>query len=153
VQERCCCLEDLDSLITDHNRSFFLNELDGFASNEGVVTIASTNHPERLGPAIMARPSRFDRKYHFGLPDEGERLAYLELWRARLDDAMRPSAETVAALAKGTESFSFAYVKELMVAATVRWAERQEAGTMDGILSAAELGVLREQMQSQVAMS
>jgi PAS domain-containing protein len=155
ARDRAPCvlvLEDLDSLITDHNRSFFLNELDGFAANEGVMTVASTNHPERLDPAIMARPSRFDRKYHFGLPAESERLAYLEVWRARLDDAMRPSDETVFALAKGTEGFSFAYVKELMVAATVRWAERQQSGTMDGILSA-ELAALREQMRSQVALS
>lgn len=50
-------LEDLDSLLTDQNRSFFLNELDGFAANEGIVTIASTNHPERLDPAISNRPS------------------------------------------------------------------------------------------------
>lgn len=140
-------LEDLDSLITDHNRSFFLNELDGFAANEGVVTVASTNHPERLDPAIMARPSRFDRKYHFGLPGEGERLAYLELWRARLDDAMRPADATVAAVAAGSEGFSFAYVKELLVASTVRWSEGGEPGAMDTILPA-ELAALRAQMSS-----
>src|SRR6185295_4864728 len=92
-------LEDLDSLITDHNRSFFLNELDGFAANTGVVTIASTNYLERLDPAIMARPSRFDRKYHFGQPRSVERLSYLELWAARLDDEMRPSPATLALLA------------------------------------------------------
>lgn len=140
-------LEDLDSLVTDQNRSFFLNELDGFAANEGVVTIASTNHPERLDPAIMARPSRFDRKYHFGLPAEAERLAFLELWRARLDAAMRPTAECVAALAAGADGFSFAYLKELLIAATVRWAEAQAPGTMDNILHA-ELGALRAQMSS-----
>lgn len=140
-------LEDLDSLITEHNRAFFLNELDGFAANEGVVTLASTNHPDRLDPAIMARPSRFDRKYHFGLPGAAERRAYLELWCARLDDAMRPSAATVAALVADTDGFSFAYVKELLVAATVRWAERQEPGAMDAILSA-ELVALRAQMRS-----
>jgi ATP-dependent 26S proteasome regulatory subunit len=95
----------------------------------------------------MARPSRFDRKYHFGLPGAAERRAYLELWCARLDDAMRPSATTVAALVADTDGFSFAYVKELLVAATVRWAERQEPGAMDAILSA-ELVALRAQMQS-----
>jgi hypothetical protein len=140
-------LEDLDSLVTDHNRSFFLNELDGFAANTGVVTIASTNYPERLDPAILARPSRFDRKYHFGLPGAGERLAYLELWCARLDDAMRPSAGTVAQLAAETGGFSFAYLKELLVASTVRWAEHQRPGAMDAILPA-ELAALREQMSS-----
>jgi ATPase family associated with various cellular activities (AAA) len=140
-------LEDLDSLVTDHNRSFFLNELDGFAANEGIVTIASTNHPERLDPALMARPSRFDRKYHFGLPNEAARLAYLELWRTRVDSAMRPSEAAITELAAGTEGFSFAYVKELLIAATVRWAARPEPGTMDSILPM-ELAALQAQMRS-----
>src|SRR5205085_9034892 len=61
-------LEDLDSLVTPRNRSFFLNELDGFAANIGIVTLATTNHPERLDPSILDRPSRFDRKYPFDLP-------------------------------------------------------------------------------------
>lgn len=84
-------LEDLDSLLTDENRSFFLNELDGFAANEGIVTIASTNHPERLDPAIRDRPSRFDRKYHFDLPDNLVRQAYIALWNEQLKTAMRLS--------------------------------------------------------------
>lgn len=140
-------LEDLDSLITEHNRSFFLNELDGFAANEGVVTIASTNHPDKLDPAIMARPSRFDRKYHFGLPAEADRLAYLELWAGQLGDAMRPRAATLAQLAAATEGFSFAYLKELLVSSTIRWAELQQAGTMDAIMPA-QLAELRSQMAS-----
>jgi hypothetical protein len=140
-------LEDLDSLITDHNRSFFLNELDGFAANTGVVTIASTNHPERLDPAILARPSRFDRKYHFELPGPAERLSYLELWGAGLDDAMRPGAATIAQIATETDGFSFAYLKELLVASTVRWAECQEPGAMDQIMPT-ELASLRAQMSS-----
>ena len=68
-------LEDLDSLINANNRSFFLNELDGFAANTGVVALATTNHPERLDASILDRPSRFDRKYHFDLPGPAERLA------------------------------------------------------------------------------
>src|SRR5205085_2802051 len=73
-------LEDLDSLIDDKNRSFFLNELDGFAANTGIVVVATTNHPERLDPAILDRPSRFDRKYHFTLPDSPERARYIRHW-------------------------------------------------------------------------
>ena len=79
-------LEDLDSLVTPRTRAVFLNELDGFASNEGIVTIATANYPERLDPAIVDRPSRFDRKYTFSLPEEGERLDYLRWWKARLTD-------------------------------------------------------------------
>ena len=55
-------LEDLDSLINDDNRSFFLNQLDGLESNDGLLVIGSTNHYDRLDPAITKRPSRFDRK-------------------------------------------------------------------------------------------
>jgi transitional endoplasmic reticulum ATPase len=55
-------LEDLDSLINDNNRSFFLNQLDGLENNDGLLVIGSTNHYDRLDPAITKRPSRFDRK-------------------------------------------------------------------------------------------
>lgn len=55
-------LEDLDSLINDANRSFFLNQLDGLENNDGLLVIGSTNHYDRLDPAITKRPSRFDRK-------------------------------------------------------------------------------------------
>lgn len=55
-------LEDLDSLINDRNRSFFLNQLDGIRGNDGLLLIATTNHFDRLDPGLADRPSRFDRK-------------------------------------------------------------------------------------------
>ena len=61
-------LEDLDSLINDGNRSFFLNQLDGLENNDGLLVIGSTNHYERLDPAITKRPSRFDRKLFVYFP-------------------------------------------------------------------------------------
>lgn len=54
--------EDLDSLINDRNRSFFLNQLDGLENNDGLLIIGSTNHFDRLDPGLSSRPSRFDRK-------------------------------------------------------------------------------------------
>ena len=95
-------LEDLDSLITPNNRSYFLNELDGFAGNEGVLTLATTNHPERLDPAILDRPSRFDRKYPFPLPEREERLAYIANWNHTLRPALRLSAEGIDRVADAT---------------------------------------------------
>ncbi|KAK8131224.1 proteasome-activating nucleotidase [Apiospora sp. TS-2023a] len=76
--------EDLDSLVADKTRSYFLNEVDGLESNEGILMIGSTNHLDRLDPAVTKRPSRFDRKYHFKIPDEAERLAYCLYWHAKL---------------------------------------------------------------------
>ncbi|MEM6931532.1 MAG: ATP-binding protein [Myxococcota bacterium] len=112
-------LEDLDSLLTDETRSFFLNELDGFAANDGILTLASTNHPERLDPAIINRPSRFDRKVHFGLPGESERLRYLVMLNRKMGGEL--DNEGLVDLAHKTTLFSFAYVKELMVSAVTAW--------------------------------
>lgn len=45
-------LEDIDTIISDDVRSYFLNEVDGLKSNDGIFMIASTNHLERLDPGI-----------------------------------------------------------------------------------------------------
>lgn len=45
--------------------SGLLNALDGVASAEGVLTFMTTNHPEKLDPAMM-RPGRIDMKIEIG---------------------------------------------------------------------------------------
>ena len=37
-------LEDVDSLVTNEVRSYFLNELDGLEDNDGILIIGSTNN-------------------------------------------------------------------------------------------------------------
>ena len=142
-------LEDLDSLITAESRSFFLNELDGFAENAGIITLATTNHPDRLDPAILERPSRFDMKYHFDLPGPAERFTYLEMWNGRLEEEMRIPPGDVEELASVTDNFSFAYLKELMLAAVMRWISNPEVGAMPGVLRQ-QVQLLRDQMSYQV---
>ena len=106
----------------------FLNELDGFAGNTRVVVLASTNHPERLDPALLDRPSRFDRKYTFELPAPAERAAYVSAWNAKLEADARLSDGGVAAVVEQTEGYSFAYLKELYVSSLTEWvAEGAEA--------------------------
>ncbi|KAF2268309.1 proteasome-activating nucleotidase [Lojkania enalia] len=111
--------EDLDSLVGDDVRSYFLNEVDGLESNEGILMIGSTNHLDRLDPAISKRPSRFDRKYHFKLPGEEQRGDYAEYWRKKLlkNDTIDFPEELCPIIAKLTDGFSFAYLKELFVMA------------------------------------
>lgn len=109
--------EDLDSLVADKVRSYFLNEVDGLENNDGILMIGSTNHLERLDPGIAKRPSRFDRKYHYKLPGERERILYCDYWRKKLQknnnvDFHEDVSKVVAQL---TEGFSFAYLKELFV--------------------------------------
>ena len=145
-------LEDLDSLINAENRSFFLNELDGFASNAGVVTLATTNHPDRLDSAIVERPSRFDRKYHFELPAFPERKAYLELWNDTLIAGMRLSDAATTQIAELTEGFSFAYLKELSLSSMIRWMVAMEPGAMEKMMIEQVAG-LRQQMVSATTQS
>lgn len=140
-------LEDLDSLIDDQNRSFFLNELDGFAANTGIVVLATTNHPERLDPALLNRPSRFDRKYHFELPAEEERIAYIQAWNATLDAEMQLSEAAMQHAVTATEGFSFAYLKELFLSALMRWISHPEKRVMDSVI-AEQCALLREQMHA-----
>lgn len=142
-------LEDLDSLVTDENRSVFLNELDGFVNNSGIVTLATTNHPERLDPAIVDRPSRFDRKYHFGLPAQSERESYLKWWNATLEKELQLTADGLARVAHLTDGFSFAYLKELVMSSITAWMSVSNSGGMDTIM-VDHVALLRAQMSTAI---
>lgn len=107
-------LEDLDKIVTSHRVSmgYLLNKLDGLDTEEGVIILATTNHPERLDPALLHRPSRFDRIWNFPLPGHSERLGLLAKRAA--------GAFTTAALeeaARLSNGFSMAYVQETVVSA------------------------------------
>jgi AAA+ superfamily predicted ATPase len=138
-------LEDLDSLVDDGNRSFFLNEIDGFAANTGIVILATTNHPEKIDPAILNRPSRFDRKYYFELPAIAERVAYINLWNNKLKGAMRLDDADMTKIGEITDGFSFAYLKELFLSSMMHWMSTMETGGMVNTM-AAQVALLREQM-------
>lgn len=136
-------LEDLDRLAGDGamNMSFLLNLLDGLETAEGVLVIATTNHPEKLDPALLERPSRFDRVFHFGLPAAGERRALLE---KRCAGAM--SAAGIDAAVKEMTGFTMAYVQEAAVSALLA-AVRERRQPRDGdLLEAVEM--LRRQRKA-----
>ncbi len=141
-------LEDLDSMIDNRNRSFFLNELDGFQSNTGVIVLATTNHPQKLDTSILDRPSRFDRKYYFQLPAEAERFAYIAKWNEDLQPELRVSEVGAHKVVSETEGFSFAYLKELFVAAMVQWMSCGGKGSMDEVIIT-QTALLREQMNTK----
>jgi hypothetical protein len=143
-------LEDLDSLINDGNKSYFLNEVDGFASNAGILTIATTNHPEKLDVAIVDRPSRFDRKYPFTLPAVPERVHYMEAWNATLRPALRLDDEPIMAVAQAAEGFSYAYIKELFFSSMMKWIASGKPHAMKEIMLE-QVEVLRSQMASNPA--
>ena len=51
AREQSPCMlvfEDIDTIVTDSNRSYFLNELDGLEENDGILLVATTNHRKAL---------------------------------------------------------------------------------------------------------
>lgn len=140
-------LEDLDSLIERWYLSYFLNEMDGFAANRGVLTVATTNHPERLDPALLDRPSRFDRKVNFDLPGKPERRRFIASLNERREEALRLTPEEIDEVAKRTKEFSFAYLKELHLSATMAWIGEREPRSMGGVTNRL-VRTLRRQMHT-----
>lgn len=121
--------EGLDSMVVDEVRSYFLNQMDGLESNDGILVITSTNHLDRLDPGISNRPSRFDKKYYFAVPSTAKRLRYCEHWESKL----KPSnviftSKMCAAVAEMTDGFSFAYLKELFVQSLLTMARANGPG-------------------------
>ena len=129
-QQMPCFLvfEDLDSIVSDKVRSYFLNEVDGLLNNDGILMVGSTNHLERLDPGISKRPSRFDRKYLFPEPDMEQREQYCEFWRQKLSDneEIEFPVKLNKAIASITKGFSFAYMQEAFVAALLEIAKAGE---------------------------
>jgi hypothetical protein len=102
-------IEDLDWLLKAVNISSFLNTLDGISpSADGLLLIATTNHPDRLDPAINNRPGRFDVSIEVGNPDKALRESFFE---ARLTGMPIESAKKVAEMCEG---LSFAHLQEVL---------------------------------------
>jgi hypothetical protein len=121
--------EDLDGLFGPERRSLFLNELDGFQNNEGVLVLASSNHPERVDTALLHRPSRFDRVFRLGLPELAERREYCERQLDRLSDRLSPDLdreELVRQFAEQTAGFTPAFLKEALLSAVLDRVQRGE---------------------------
>ncbi|KAG8928704.1 hypothetical protein FRC02_006579 [Tulasnella sp. 418] len=128
--------EDLDSLINDRNRSFFLNEIDGLQNNDGLLIIGSTNHFDRLDPALSKRPSRFDRKFAFNAPERPQRVAYAQYWQSKLksNGTISFPDSLVETFADLTNDFSFAFMKEAFVSTLVILAGEPDRGSFEDVL-------------------
>jgi len=143
-------LEDLDSLVNPKNRSFFLNELDGFTRNRGIFIIASANDPGKLDAALVNRPSRFDRKYLFDLPAVAERQRYLEFLSRSLADELQLDADEAARVADATEGFSFAYLKELVLSSMMAWISDGRRASFAGVMQANAVFLLSQMVADPV---
>ena len=79
-----------------------LTEMDGFASNSGVILLAATNRADILDKALL-RAGRFDRQIHVELPDLNERK---EIFQVHLRNVKYDPELDIDFFAKQTPGFS-----------------------------------------------
>ena len=98
-----------------------LNQLDGFDSNHGVITIATTNNIKVLDKALANRPGRFDIRIEFPNPDYQLRLEALKQYIPNHPVASDLNMER---LAKKNDELSFAHIKEMVTRALILGGEK-----------------------------
>jgi ATP-dependent 26S proteasome regulatory subunit len=105
-----------------------LNCLDGVASGEGIVVVATANGPAALDPAILRRPGRFDRVVNFPNPSRNMRLRYF----LHMNPNVAPAAieQTIA----DSSGLSFAQLREAAVLASQFAFERNDDVTAIDLL-------------------
>ncbi|HKR05652.1 MAG TPA: ATP-dependent zinc metalloprotease FtsH, partial [Bacteroidia bacterium] len=86
-----------------------LTEMDGFASNSGVIILAATNRADVLDRALM-RPGRFDRQIYVELPDLNGRK---EIFLVHCKPLKLDKSVDIDFLAKQTPGFSGADIANL----------------------------------------
>jgi len=92
-----------------------LSEMDGFASNDGVLVMAATNRKDVLDAALL-RPGRFDRILTVDLPDKNSRRDILKVHSKNKQFADNINLELISELTSG---FSGAQLKNLLNEAAI----------------------------------
>jgi SpoVK/Ycf46/Vps4 family AAA+-type ATPase len=113
-----CTIEDIDSILSNYGhatKSSFLNLLDGSSQVTNIVYIATTNYPDQLEENITNRPSRFDRRYEIGLPDEEVRKVYIQS-KIKSEDLENINIDYWV---EQTEGFSISHIKELIISVVI----------------------------------
>jgi len=130
-------LEDVDKVGSGdpdamrHTLNSLLSCMDGLATEDGVIVVATANDPAPLSAALLKRPGRFDRVALFSPPKPELRKNYLvRLSAGRLDAPAAASAATTM------DSFSFAQVREAYILAGQCAFDRGDDVTLDDLVRA-----------------
>jgi hypothetical protein len=138
-------MEDVDLVALDRdeytsNALLFelLNEMDGMQQDLDVVFLLTTNRPDRLEPALAARPGRVDMAVELPLPDADGRRRLFSLYSQGLEVRARKLGDVI----DRTEGASPAFIRELLRRAALL---AIEAGDGDVVLEDTHLlGALDE---------
>jgi ATPase family associated with various cellular activities (AAA) len=114
-------LEDVDALFNEDRKnedgghltfSGMLNALDGLTSADGVVTIMTTNHIDRIDSALI-RGGRVDRRFEFCRPTQTQIAdVFLSFYPDAVADLAARFAAEVMARPEGNEARSIATLQQ-----------------------------------------
>ncbi len=126
-------LEDVDLVAME--RSFeptnailfeLLNAMDGLDADHDVLFVLTTNAPERIEPALAARPGRIDQAVELPLPDPNGRRRLLVLYGEGLELSLDGEDDLIGELA-GT---SPAFIRELLRRVALAAADESDDGPL-----------------------
>lgn len=110
-----------------------LNEMDGLADDADIIFLLTTNRPERLEPALSARPGRIDQAVEIPVPDADCRRRLFQLYARGLDLEITDWDHFV----ERTRGVSGAFIRELFRKATLIAADEDAPHVTDQHLATA----------------
>ena len=118
LQPALLVVEDVDLVAEDRARMpgaapllfQLLNEMDGLRQDTDVAFVLTTNRPEVLEPALVARPGRVDHAVELPLPDAEGRRRLMQIYRGSLDLDLAEPEEVI----RRTEGVTASFIKELL---------------------------------------
>jgi len=105
-------IEDIDTWLRTYMVDLLKTTMDGLKQNKGIITVLTSNDPERLPDALLDRPGRFHHILEFSLPSSKLRSEMITKWVGEIEDSVLKD------LLSKTEGFSGAHIEEL-----VTWAK------------------------------
>ena len=112
-----------------------LVEMDGFATDAGIILMAATNRPDVLDSALM-RPGRFDRQIYVDMPDL---LGREEIFKVHTKPLKMDGSVDTEFLAKQTPGFSGADIANICnEAALIAARRKRDAVTKQDFLDAVD---------------
>ncbi len=125
-------IEDIDTWLGGSMIDLLKTELDGLKENKNIVTILTSNEPEKLPDTLLDRPGRFHDIIDFVLPSEEKRKEMILKWAGDVEE------RTIGEIIKSTENFSGAHMKELIDYAKILKEEDNELSIDSTLLKSLE---------------
>lgn len=113
LQPAILFVEDVDRCLTGSTLDTIKTQMDGLESNDGILTILSTNFPQQLPKTLIDRPGRFDDIIEFNLPNSNLRYEILKYYSKTIE--IEDKDNTLMAIAQVSSGLTPAHLKEIVV--------------------------------------